>query len=65
MKPNRVYIGLRLPPDLVDDIDEEREKQRIQSNRTQFIEQAVREFIERLREERQRQPDGAHHVRPL
>lgn len=59
----RTVVGIRLPNDLIAEIDEERVAQRIQVNRTQFIERAVREFIERLREERRQ--NGASHVRQL
>lgn len=64
MDTTRAVVSIRLPNDLLTEIDEERVAQRIQVNRTQFIERAVREFIERLREERQ-QRNGASHVRQL
>lgn len=47
---NRIAIGLKLPPDLLAEVDDVQRKLSLPVTRTGIIEQALREWLDRHRE---------------
>lgn len=58
---HRKAIGVKLPPDLIDEVDEVRQRQDFPIERTAIIERALREWLERNR--KGRRAGGASHGR--
>lgn len=51
---NRIAIGLKLPPSLIEEVDAARNEFEFPPSRTEIIEKAVREWLDRRRQPRAR-----------
>jgi metal-responsive CopG/Arc/MetJ family transcriptional regulator len=49
---NRIAIGIKLPPDLIEEVDQARDEFDFPPSRTEVIEKAIREWLDRHRQQR-------------